>query len=544
MKTATKKIGVALALLSCINASAQTTISPIAPALGFNVFLSNRLILTTGDTHGAIACGGDVVINGNTTIAQNSALTYTGAPTANTYGLVVNGKVQYKSANSPAYVNQGQMLIGNLTGTTLYDHDPNNASTNLQVTSGTYNSNTRIQEQQYQAASTVSAANGINFTTAFATLTTNAAMINNYATASSCSASINYITTLNTAANSSNPTVTLVANKINYINLSYDNLTNLNNLGSINFSPTPDATHMVIFNVQPNTSTSSRIYSWTPPTLGGVSSSTAGSYTLWNFYGTDSLNINGGSSVFGSILAPITNISKTGGNDNYGQVIAKSLDMGFGEIVEGNYAGQIPNCTSGSTTTIGYVPPPTSLPVADIRLSGAAANDEAQLTWMVLNETHVKDYVVESSSDGSHFTPANLLAAAGDAPMNKYSTPAAFSEAGNVTYYRIKAEDINGSTAYSNTVDVKRTGITSAVITPNPFTGIIHVSVLAPDATPVTIQLVNMTGSVSATATYETASGSINTALPVPAALPAGVYIIRISNASGSLSQTQRMVKD
>ena len=165
--------------------------NPTFYAREFNVFTQTGLTFVAGDTHGPVATGGNLTLAGATSIALNYTGSYPGNGTY--YGLVVGGRIYYNNGNVST-INQGSLRLGSTTGTTLFDHDGNNAACNLQATSGSYGSQTRVEVQYQQSASSATQSSGINFATAFNELTYNSSLINSYPSTGTCQSSFNYIT--------------------------------------------------------------------------------------------------------------------------------------------------------------------------------------------------------------------------------------------------------------------------------------------------------------------------------------------------------------
>lgn len=82
--------------------------------------------------------------------------------------------------------------------------------------------------------------------------------------------------------------------------------------------------------------------------------------------------------------------------------------------------------------------------------TGLAANGAYQLTWETIMEENVRQYEVEYSVNNKDFERAGIVSAAN---KNIY----AYSHTANTRpamYYRLKIVDIDGSSAYSNTISV------------------------------------------------------------------------------------------
>jgi hypothetical protein len=100
--------------------------SPTGAALGFNIFTLENLNLTTNETEGNVATGGDLTISGNYQIATNDP----GSFSVNNVpiGLVVGGKVNYQSGNSLQINQNTYVKIGNAQNSKVWYTDQNGAN--------------------------------------------------------------------------------------------------------------------------------------------------------------------------------------------------------------------------------------------------------------------------------------------------------------------------------------------------------------------------------------------------------------------------------
>lgn len=499
----------------------QTTFSPLSPALGFNVFVKNDLTLTAGDTHGPAACGANVVLNGSSILSMNSTGSYPfGAGNSSNYGLVIGGKVVYTSGNS-SYVNQGYLRIGNTTGSTLYYKDNNNASCNLRLTSGSYNNSTRLELQRQQATGTATDPANINFTSAFTLLNSYATKINAYNTTSSCASYLNKII----IPNISNPHIQLQANKINYIYLTGAQLTNLNSLGSIIFDQAPSATRLVVFNIA-----AAGTYNWTTPNFAGLSESD-GAYILWNFYNTTSLTLGGGNSIYGTVFAPQAAISKTGANNNNGQIIGSSLVNAYGEIHYFPFTANLPDCPSG-----GPLPLKTGFD-----LSAQLKDGQITIVWSDFNRLVNSSYDIEKSIDGVNFNALATVLATNDLRYNYADN--IISSNNTQLYYRIKITGKDGTTLYSDVIAIKLSVANNVKAWPNPFVKSINLSYNSTVSAFTQIQLTDIAGRIIKNYSFDFKKGINQVNLEGISNLVSGNYFVRITQAAGNDATVLKILK-
>jgi len=510
------------ATLASAPVAAQTTFNPFAPTLGFDVFTSGNFTVKASDTHGPLAVGGNLVLDGSAPLVMNTSGTYpTGTLNhANNYGLVVNGRIIYSGGNNPTYVNKGLVRVGNMTGSTAYDRDNNNAATDLQITGGQFNATPRVQKQNgHQAANTVTGAHGINFTTAFTTLVANSNIINNYSTTSACAGSMNFISLPTCMTQGNNPCnnwqVPLVANKINYINITTAaDWAKLGSLGTMNLNNNgvqPSATSPLIINVQLSGS-----LAWNMPNMGSVSAQ-HGPYILWNFSNATEISFSNNNSVYGSVLAPLAAINKNGGNNLEGQVASASFILQTGEVHYQPFAVNLPQCASPSAIV---------LSLENITLAGERAEGGVALSWTGTGADEAR-MRVERSEDGRTWGPLSIAVQGGrsfdaDAPAS-------------AVQYRLTEVQPDGSIQYSNTVRVAAARVAAALqVGPNPFQHTL--SVVVPQGGAGTLRLTDAAGrTVAQEAAVEGATATFQNL----GSLPAGMYLLVHTTSAGVQSVTK-----
>ena len=339
-----------------LGASAQ---SPTAPALGFNAFLQNNATLTTNESEGPIAIGGDLTVAGNyqVNIHNNGTFTVSSVP----IGLFVGGKVNLSSGS--LQVNSGRYVkIGNCSGSNIktWYRDNNNASSNIYITgsSASYAStpNININSNAFAWGTEVSASNNpvcdantsteINFSTAFTSLKASATSL------AACTSTPNILSNPNQDKHSSECGEVLTSGQIkitlasgtNVLNITGSDLNSVTN--GITFTNSPDASHVLVINVNASGS-----FTWNVWNQGGISGNNA-PYIIYNFYNTSSLNIAGNSTIEGTVFAPNAEITKTVNQANIeGQVIGKSFSQSGGELHYYPFSPSVTGCAVACSAT-------------------------------------------------------------------------------------------------------------------------------------------------------------------------------------------------
>ena len=312
--------------------------NPLSPALGFNIFLEKSARFTTNETDGPIAMGGNLTVSGNYQVATINAGSYLvgGIPVS----LVVGGKVNYSSG--VLQVNQnGYVKIGDSTSSFVWYRDMNNAASPIRITNGNnYNSSSRIQLQanavQLGVSATINpvfAKTAINFTSAFNQLKTSSAVM------SVCNNTVQ-LTTANGQPIPCNNLPSQVkinlSSRVNVLNL---HGSDLNRASIITFNQQPDPNRILLINVDAPGTFNWEV--WNQAGIGGTNSP----YIIYNFYNTTTLNINGRSTIEGTVFAPYADIFKTVNQANIeGQVIGQSFTHSGGEVHYYPFDASIAGC--------------------------------------------------------------------------------------------------------------------------------------------------------------------------------------------------------
>lgn len=330
--------------------------SPTFPAKNFNVFTLGNTTLTTNESEGPIAIGGDLTINGSYQIAVHNAGTFlvNNVP----IGLLVNGKVNYQSGNSLQVNSNGYVKIGNANSSTVWYADPNNATPPIRITpNSNYNSSPRIMLQANAPSLGVSVNNNpvfqsnlLDFASAFQTMKASSLSI------AQCTQNVQ----LTNPNGQSIPTTNLPNQvKINLQNgINYWNITaaDLNAVQIITFNNKPTASKVLVINVN-----AAGTFNWNVWNQAGIGFQDC-PYIMYNFYNTTQLNITNGSTIEGTVFAPFADIVKGSGNQSNieGQVIANSFSHSGGEV---HYALFSPSITGCAAAPVAGVAPTTNFSV-------------------------------------------------------------------------------------------------------------------------------------------------------------------------------------
>lgn len=152
--------------------------------------------------------------------------------------------------------------------------------------------------------------------------------------------------------------------------------------------------------------------------------------------------------------------------------------------VDGNSWTALPQ-TTNSTITASYLSGQTvqmigranalltvsysgTLPVSFLSFNGVRYNSSVKLNWVTSAEKNTKDFVVQHSSDGTHWNTIGLVNAAGNSSSNTsysfvHNNPL---PAGN--FYRLQERDLDGTSSYSRVVTIYFGEQLQAEFYPNP----------------------------------------------------------------------------
>jgi uncharacterized repeat protein (TIGR01451 family) len=181
------------------------------------------------------------------------------------------------------------------------------------------------------------------------------------------------------------------------------------------------------------------------------------------------------------------------------------------------------------------------LPLGLQSFSGRSTARGITLDWQVDPWPELQSFVVERSTDGSHFLPVGQAEAFQDITQYQF-TDALLPSAGASLYYRIRMVNNDGSTDYSKTVAVN-TGNGPAVLTtrlaPNPARTTTTLAIWSPHSGSALISLWSPAGSLVHSRQVTITEGTNTVELSL-GRLPTGIYIVRTT--TGGASAISRLI--
>ncbi len=188
------------------------------------------------------------------------------------------------------------------------------------------------------------------------------------------------------------------------------------------------------------------------------------------------------------------------------------------------------------------------LPVEFLSFSGRTEGSHVLLDWETASELNSSHFEVERSMDGVEFTAIGTVKAAGDSKSRLlyiFTDRNAAQNYGGTIYYRLHQIDTDGSSQYSQVVQVVLPGSSSVTqkVFPNPFENELRLRFLTDKAQHVRFRVLSVQGDVvmEEQQIFNPSGQEQVYRLPGTARLKAGIYMLEISN--GNEIRMQRIVK-
>jgi len=185
------------------------------------------------------------------------------------------------------------------------------------------------------------------------------------------------------------------------------------------------------------------------------------------------------------------------------------------------------------------------LPIELLSFKAVALEKSILLNWVTASELNSERFEVERSLDGVHFVKIGQLPAAGNSNrQQQYNLEDGDVQTGIVYYYRIRAVDLDGKTAYSKIASASLNGQKSRLeisdFSPNPTRGSVKINIVAPDAISIKFRLLSLDGRVILEKDFELDKG--NAALDFDIGqVPAGSYFGQFTSQEGK--EIRKLIK-
>jgi len=174
-----------------------------------------------------------------------------------------------------------------------------------------------------------------------------------------------------------------------------------------------------------------------------------------------------------------------------------------------------------------------ALPVTFVSVMAFRQNQYILVEWKVENENGLKEYGVERSTDGTHFSTLAVIPALNISKAT-YQFPDNNPAIGN-NYYRIRSLDLDGKIKYSAVVTISTENIKSAInVYPNPLVdGKINLQFMGQPSGNYGIRLFNSAGQELLVKTIEHPADNMNETIQLRGNLPHGIYQLEITGPGG-----------
>jgi trimeric autotransporter adhesin len=181
------------------------------------------------------------------------------------------------------------------------------------------------------------------------------------------------------------------------------------------------------------------------------------------------------------------------------------------------------------------------LPLKQLKVTAVLNENKVDVSWNTIEEFDVKRYYAERSTDGKTFTEVGSLSAKGNGSFSYQVTDNISGIEATTIYYRIRVEELNGKTRYSEAVKVNLSKEISLQVSPNPFTDNINLQVKNEKKTEAKIRIINTAGQVLYNKTMIMEKGMNSVVLNGFSNYSKGMYIVEI--AAGEQYATKRLIK-
>ncbi|MDX2282808.1 MAG: PQQ-dependent sugar dehydrogenase [Bacteroidia bacterium] len=177
--------------------------------------------------------------------------------------------------------------------------------------------------------------------------------------------------------------------------------------------------------------------------------------------------------------------------------------------------------------------PPVSFPVELVSFNAVPRNGVVELEWVTASELNSDVFVVERSQNGTQFEEILRQDAAGNSTRTLRYTDTDRSPLAGTSYYRLKEIDIDGTTFYSNVVEVTL-GAAAFQVQPNPVRRdqTLRISLSTEYGEQIELSLTNLLGQTILTETHTASAAFTQASLHIDQ-VPAGTYLLRVRTRNG-----------
>jgi hypothetical protein len=271
----------------------------------------------------------------------------------------------------------------------------------------------------------------------------------------------------------------------------------------------------------------------------GKSNGTYQTTPAWSLGATydATLGVNAASLIGYSVAGAHKVQGFTGNNKILVGAPGRSLDFGTGLLNLGNTLGTLFGLVAGDNgvgkaylfDTQLCTPIPLPLVITDFNAK-AQNNSSVLVTWRVSTERNVNSYTIERSTNGASWDVFGILPASPNT-----DTAVSFAVTDNhphsgTSYYRIKQEDRDDGTFYSEIRTVNMGTINGVVRINNPFYSFVSIQLNASQENTASVDLLDIAGKTIRHQVSRVSAGLNTIQINDLSALPQGIYVVRILN--------------
>jgi hypothetical protein len=178
---------------------------------------------------------------------------------------------------------------------------------------------------------------------------------------------------------------------------------------------------------------------------------------------------------------------------------------------------------AGGGFGMGCINIPVPLPITLLSFKGECSREEIEIKWSTASELNNDYFTIERSKDAVNFESIGIIYGAGTSNHTNQYTFEDKQILFEVTYYRLKQTDYDGSSTYSDVIAVGCNGLDMYLVYPNPAKDIVYITV--DDSNEMTdILLVDSKGAVIFSSQFK-----VKTSISI-SSLSEGIYFLTLSN--------------
>lgn len=260
------------------------------------------------------------------------------------------------------------------------------------------------------------------------------------------------------------------------------------------------------------------------------------------------MEVDGKMTVNGDINGPIS------GNYAYVEVSGQTVLNGSGSLT-----GQLDICDGGSPRNgmdkiWGSVGPDVTycenngniaMPVEYLHIDAEAKGDVISINWTTSVELNNDYFTIERTVDGQIYESLGSVAGAGTTESMQHYQFQDFNPIAGRSYYRLKQTDFDGSSAYSNLLEVSTSELEmklKASVYPNPTETVSTLSLQSPIPFDAKLQVLGMGGQILSQRIVNVQVDNNKFEVDL-SSFPAGIYFVNLIHQIEIPFKAQRIIK-